>query len=89
MIDIEKIKEYAADLLPIDVIAVLLNVDEFTLRDAISDRRSEVSIAYYRGQAETIAAVRKQEVELAKAGSPLAVEMVSSYIIEQKTSENG
>lgn len=89
MINIDKLKEYAADLLPIETIAILLNVDELLLREAISDRATDISGAYYLGQAETIAAIRKQEVELAKAGSPLAVENVALYIIEQKTSENG
>lgn len=89
MIDIEKLKEYAADLLPVDTISVLLDVDEIVLREAISDRATDISRAYYRGQAETIAAIRKQEVELAKAGAPLAVENVAGYIIEQKSSENG
>ena len=89
MIDIKKLKEYAADLLPVDMIAILLNIDEIVLQEAISDRSSDASKVYYLGQAETIAAIRKQEVELAKAGSPLAVENVSGYIIEQKTSENG
>lgn len=89
MTDIDKLKEYAADLLPIETIAVLLDVEEILLREAIFDRSTDVSRAYFRGQAETIAAIRKQEVELAKAGSPLAVENVAGYIIEQKTSENG
>ena len=87
--NIEKLKELAADLLPIETISILLDVDELILREVISDRTSEASRAYYLGQAETIAAIRKQEVELAKAGSPLAVENVADYIIEQKTSENG
>ena len=89
MINVEKLKEYAADLLPIETIAILLNEDELLLREAISDRATAISRAYYLGQAETIAAIRKQEVELAKAGSPLAVENVALYIVEQKTSENG
>lgn len=89
MINVEKLKEYAADLLPLETIAILLNTDDISLREAISDRATDISRAYYLGQAETIAAIRKQEVELAKAGSPLAVENVALYIIEQKSSENG
>lgn len=89
MIDLEKLKEYASNLLPINIIAVLLDVNEYEFRDMISDRKSEVSRTYYRGQAETIAAIRKQEIELAKTGSPLSVENIESYIIEQKISENG
>lgn len=89
MIDLDKIRELAGDLLPIDLIATLVDVDETRLRDAIHDRKSEISRAYHLGKAKTMAAIRKQEVELAKAGSPLAVQNVNSYIIEQITSENG
>ena len=32
---------------------------------------------------------RKQEIEMAKLGSPLAVELIQKYIIDQKLSENG
>lgn len=88
-IDIDKLKSFASDLLPVDLIAVLLDVDVLDLQTSIADRGSDVSRAYYKGQAETIAAIRRQEVELAKAGSPMAVENVNEYIIEQKTSENG
>lgn len=89
MIDLEKLKEYASNLLPINIIAVLLDINEYEFRDMIADIRSEVSKIYYRSQAETIAAIRKQEIELAKSGSPLSIENVESYIIEQKLSENG
>lgn len=89
MISDEKIKELAGYLIPIDMIAVLLNVNEDLLREAISDKSSPVSKAYYLGQAETMMEIRKQEIELAKAGSPLAVQNVGDYIIEQKSSENG
>lgn len=88
-IDLEKLKQLASDLLPVDLIAILLDVDVLELQTSIADKGSDVSKTYYKGQAETIAAIRKQEVELAKAGSPMAVENVNEYIIEQKISENG
>ena len=87
--DLEKLKELAGDLLPIDLIATLLDVDELILREAISNRHSTASRAYHLGKAETIAAIRKQEIELAKSGSPFAIENTADYIIEQQTSENG
>ena len=87
--DIERLKELAGDLLPINIIATLLSVDETELRERISDKQSDVSIAYHLGKAETIAAIRKQEIELAKSGSPFAIEQTATYIIEQLTSENG
>lgn len=87
--DIEKLQELAGDLLPIDLIATLLDVDELILREAIGDRHTSVSRAYHLGKAQTIAAIRKQEIELAKSGSPFAIEKTAGYIIEQLTSENG
>lgn len=89
MIDNDKLKEYAADLLPVSTIAILLDVEDFELLEAISDKSTETSKVYHRAKSETIAAIRKQEVELAKAGSPLAIENVGNYIIEQTNSENG
>lgn len=87
--DIERLKELASDLLPLDLIAILLDVDEIDLREAVDNRQSPASIAYYTGKAETIAEIRRQEVKLAKAGSPFAIEQIADYIIEQTTSENG
>ena len=88
-IDIEKLSEYAACLLPVPEIAILLDIEEFYLLEAIRDKANPVSKAYFRAKAETLATIRKQEVELAKAGSPLALENVANYIIEQNASENG
>lgn len=86
---LEKLQELAGDLLPIDLIATLLDVDELALREAIGDRHSPVSRAYHLGKAQTIAAIRKQEIELAKSGSPFAIEKTADYIIDQLSSENG
>ncbi|MEA5063249.1 MAG: hypothetical protein VB054_07970 [Petrimonas sp.] len=87
--DLEKLKELAGDLLPIDIIATLLDADELILREFIADKHSKISKAYHLGKAQTIAAIRKQEIEMAKAGSPFAIENTADYIIEQFTSENG
>ena len=37
----------------------------------------------------TIVELRKQEIDMAKLGSPMAVELTQKYIIEQKLNENG
>ncbi len=80
---IELIKEYASYLLPIPEIATLIGMDEDKLREEISQKTTEISKAYYLGKTETILAVRKQEIALAKAGSPMAVELMQDYILEQ------
>ena len=84
---IDKIKEYASYLLPIPDIAILIGMDEDELKEAIADKTSEISEAYHLGKAETILAVRKQEVALAKAGSPFAIELMQDYMLDQSRHE--
>jgi hypothetical protein len=84
---IERIKELASYLMPIPEMAVLVGIDEDELREVIADKSSEVSKAYHLGKAETILEIRKQEVQLAKTGSPVALENIAKYIIDQAHSE--
>lgn len=86
--EIEKIIEYAGLLLSITDIAVLLDVDEDELRDDISIKNSDVSKAYRKAKTERILELRNDEIQLAKLGSPGAMEIVQKYIIDQKISEN-
>lgn len=85
---IEQIKEYAGCLISIPDIAILIGMDEDELKDAIADKTSDISKAYRLGKAETVLAVRRQEVALAKAGSPMAVELIEEYLLEQSQHEN-
>ena len=84
---IDLIKEYASYLLPIPEIATLIGMDEDELKEAIADKTSEISRAYRLGKAETILDVRKQEVALAKAGSPFAIELMQDYMLDQSRHE--
>jgi len=85
---IEKISEYAGLLLTIGDIAVLLELDEDELREHISIKNTEVSKAYRRAKAEMILEMRNEEIQLAKLGSPGAMDIIQKYIIDQKISEN-
>jgi len=84
---IEQIKEYAGCLISIPDIAILIGMDEDELKDAIADKTSDISKVYRLGKAETVLAVRRQEVALAKAGSPMAVELIEEYLLEQSQHE--
>lgn len=84
---IEKIKELASYLMTIPEIAILINMDEDQLREEIANRTTEISRAYHLGRTETILEVRKQEVALAKTGSPMALENIAEYLIDQSHSE--
>ena len=84
---IDKIKEYASYLLPIPDIAILIGMDEDELKDAIANKTSGISKAYRLGKAETILEIRKQEVALAKTGSPFAIELMQDYMLDQSRHE--
>ena len=86
---LEKVQEYAGLLMTVSDISVLIGVNEDIFREDISNKNTAVSIAFRKGQIETILELRKQEIEMAKLGSPLAVELIQKYIIDQKLSENG
>lgn len=85
---IDRIKELATMLTPVSDIAVLMDVDERCLREVISDKSNPASIAYRKGKAERALQIRQNELELAEAGSPLAVQLVGSYIRDMDSDED-
>lgn len=86
---LEKVQEYAGLLMNVSDISVLIGVNEDSFREDIGNKNTTVSIAYRKGQIETVLELRKQEIEMAKLGSSMAVELIQKYIIDQKMSENG
>lgn len=86
---IQKIGEYAGLLMTITDISVLIDIDEDFLRSNISDKSTEISKIYRLSKTQTILELHRQEIELAKLGSPLSIELTKQYIIDQKLSENG
>lgn len=85
---IKRIEELAAILTPISDMAVLLDVDVDELRNEIRYRSSPASRAYYRAKAETSMRLRRQELELANVGSPLAVQQVRGYLLDMDSDED-
>ncbi len=75
-------------LTPVSDIAVLMDVDERRLREIISDKSNPASIAYRKGKAERALQIRQNELELAEAGSPLAVQLIGSYIRDMDSDED-
>ena len=82
------IEEYAAALTPIKDMAALLGVNANELRQDIADIQNPVSMVYRKAKAETKLLLRKQEIELAKVGSPLAVQLTSSYMLSMEDDED-
>lgn len=85
---ISRIKELAGYLTPISDIAVLMDLDVDELRLDIQNRTSDVSKAYFKGKAESQLTLRQQELELARVGSPLAVQMAAGYMLNMDTDED-
>ena len=84
---IKQIQELAEALTPVSDIAALLDIDENELREEINYVHSPVRRAYNKGKAKTALALRKQELELARVGSPLAVQLTATYIKDMTIDE--
>ncbi len=84
---LQKIKELASQFMRPDHIALLIGADQEEFRRHIKHRGHEAYLAYETGKAETLLELRKQELQLARLGSPLAVEMVNNFRIDQEQNE--
>lgn len=82
-----KIKELAGQFMRPDHIALLIGVEQEAFKRNIKHRGHPAYTAYETGKAETIQELRKQEMKLAMLGSPLAVEMVNNFRIDQEQNE--
>lgn len=85
---LEKIKELAECLTPLSDMAVLLDVDIDELRLDIRNRSTPVSRAYHHAKATTALKLRRQEIELANVGSPLAVQLTNGYLLNMDSDED-
>lgn len=85
---IDRIKELASMLTTVSDIAVLMDIDERRFRDILSDKSHPASLAYRKGKAERALQIRQNELELAEAGSPLAVQLIGSYLRDMDSDED-
>ncbi|MCF2736569.1 hypothetical protein [Bacteroides caecigallinarum] len=85
---INRIKELASMLTPVSDIAVLMDIDERRFREILSDKSHPASLAYRKGKAERALQIRQNELELAEAGSPLAVQLIGSYLRDMDSDED-
>lgn len=75
----DEIRTLVASLTPIPDIAILMDVPERELRDALDDLSSPVSKAYRRTRAEAALRMRTDAISAAAAGSEQAAEAVAEY----------
>lgn len=86
-IDIDKLTELTEQMTPISDMALLLDIPEGELRDDISDYENPVSLAYRKAKAQLTLELRKQDIELAEAGSPSAAEAIRSHLLKMLQDE--
>lgn len=75
----EKVLDMARALTPIGDMAVLLDMSVGQVRDLLADDQP-LGREYRRTIAEIAMSVRKNDIELAQAGSPTASEHVATYL---------
>lgn len=85
---IAKVAALAADLTPVSHIAALLSLDEDELRSELGSLGSPLRQAYLKAKAQTALALRRQELEFARIGSPVAIQLTSSYLREMDSDED-
>lgn len=73
-------QDFAETLTPISEISVLLDIKEDELREEILKPDSELHQVYYLGMARVRQQIRKNELDLAAAGSPQAVQRTHEYL---------
>ncbi len=76
---LDEIENYVTQLTPISDMALLMDVDERLLRDAIDDLSNPVSIAYRKAKAQVALELRRRDIELAEAGSATAADEVNAH----------
>ena len=77
---LEKVQTLAETLTPISEMSVLLDIKEDELRDEVMDASTQLHHAYYLGMAKVKQQLRKNELDLAAAGSPQAGQRTHDYL---------
>ena len=84
---IENIEKLSSLYMKISDIALIIGVDENLLRQDVENTSSAISLAYRKGKALRKLELRKQEMELARVGSPLALENAQKALIDMEDDE--
>ncbi len=85
---IDSVAELAGDLTPPSEIAAILDIDPDILRLELSCKSSPVRLAYFKAKAQTARQLRRQELEFARVGSPLAVQLTGLYLRDMTSDED-
>lgn len=85
--DLQKIEKLASLYMSISDMAVILDVPEHELRRDINSHGCPARHAYRRGKTSTKLELRKQEVMLARVGSPLALDNCHKALLDMEDDE--
>lgn len=85
--ELKQIEEWAEIYLSISDMAVLLDIPAETLREDIRQRQSEVAKAYRKGKIKSKIQLKQQEMNLAKIGSPLALDNTRRSLLDMEDDE--
>ena len=85
--ELQQIEQMASLYLSVTDIATILGKLPEELRKEIRIRGSKASLAYYKGKAMRKLELRKQEIQLAQVGSPLALENARLALIDMEDDE--
>lgn len=84
---IERIEELASLYMTVSDIAVIIGVDNNVLREELANEDSPAAKAYLCGKIKSKLELRRQEIQLAKVGSPLALQNCRDALIEMEEDE--
>lgn len=85
--ELEQIEQLASLYLPVTDIATVMGVRPEELRKQIRIKDDPVAIAYQKGKTMRKVQLRKQEIQLAQIGSPLALENARLALIDMEDDE--
>lgn len=84
---LDNIEKCATVYLPITDIALIIEVDPNELRADIASEGSEARRKYLRGKAISKLQLHQQEMQLAKVGSPLALQTANNNLMDMEDDE--
>ena len=84
---LEQVEKLSSIYMKISDIALIIEVEPEQLRAEISNESTEVSRRYRRGKATSKAELLAQEMQLAKVGSPLALQNAHNNLLDMEDDE--
>lgn len=84
---LEQVEKLSSIYMKITDIALIIEIEPEQLRAEIANESTEVSRRYRRGKATSKAELLAQEMQLAKTGSPLAIQNTHNNLLDMEDDE--